>query len=52
MVNKVLGWIMLVLNILMVTWTLLSQMDMQLWVAVIFLLETYINIKFLESLKK
>jgi len=51
MFPKILGWVLLVLNIIMVIYSLVTPMESQLWVIAVFVLETYINIKYLESLK-
>lgn len=53
MVNKIIGWTMIVLNILMVLYALTSTtQESPLFVGLVFLLETYVSIKFVEGLKK
>ena len=51
--NKIIGWVMLVANLYMILYALTSpSQQMPVFVALVYVLETYITIKFLESLKK
>lgn len=51
MIAKIFAWCMVVLNILMVIYSLLEIQDMQLWTVSVFVAETYIAVKYLEGLK-
>lgn len=51
MINKILAWTLLIINILVVIYCLITPMEAQLWVITVFVLETYINIRYIETLK-
>ena len=54
MVKKIFAWIMVILNIIMVFYVLVTPDEYGtyfLWTLLIFVAETYISIKYLESVK-